>query len=81
MRNFHRMLCREIPLWERRMFELLRSRNPLVRQRWPEATGLGGPTGLTALGETLVIELGVTFTYAAAQWPVLPTSWARRLKA
>ena len=71
MRNFHRMVCREIALRERYTFELPGPGGTRwCRQRWPEATGLGGPIGLTVLRETLVIELGVSFMCAAAQWPV-----------
>jgi len=75
------LLCREVGLRERHMFELLGPGDVLPPPALGEGPRLGGPIGLTALRETLLVELGASFIRAAARWPVLMASWARRLEA
>lgn len=74
------LLCREIALRERHLFELLGPGDVLQLPEVAEAPRLGAPIGLTALRETLLIELGTSFIRAAARWPVLLATWARRLE-
>ena len=74
------LLCREIALRERHLFELLGPGDVVQRPEVTAAPRLGGPIGLTALRETFLIELGISFIRAAARWPVLLATWARRLE-
>jgi CRP/FNR family transcriptional regulator, cyclic AMP receptor protein len=74
------LLCREIALCERRMFELLGPGDVLQPPVLTDGPRLGGPTRLTALRETELIELGDSFLPCCARWPVLLTRWARRLE-
>ena len=74
------LLCREIALRERHLFELLGPGDVVQPPEVAGAPRLGGPIGLTALRETVLIELGISFIRASARWPVLLATWARRLE-
>jgi CRP/FNR family transcriptional regulator, cyclic AMP receptor protein len=73
-------MCREIALRERHLFELLGPGDVLQPPVVGDGPRLSGPIGLSALRETLLIELGISFICAGARWPVLLARWARRLE-
>jgi CRP-like cAMP-binding protein len=75
------MLCREVPMRDRQMFELL-GQGDVVHL--PAVTGrprLGGDVVFTAITEATVALLDAPFIRAAARWPGLLSDIHRRVEA
>jgi CRP/FNR family transcriptional regulator, cyclic AMP receptor protein len=75
------LLCREVGLRDRYMFELLGPGNVLQLPLLADGPRLGGPVRLTAAVDTELVALGESFARAAARWPSLLTEVLRRLEA
>lgn len=75
------LLCREVALRDRYMFELLGPRDVLQLPVLGERPRLGGPVRLTTAVDTVVVTLGKSFARASARWPALLATVLRRLEA
>jgi len=75
------MVCREVALGERHMFELLGPRDVVAMPVPGETRGLGASVGLTAAVDTVVLALGESFVRAAVRWPCLLEALLGRLEA
>jgi CRP/FNR family transcriptional regulator, cyclic AMP receptor protein len=75
------LLCREVALRDRCMFELLGPGDVLQLPVVTERPRLGGPVRLTAAAATTLVALGESFARAAVRWPSLLAAIHRRLEA
>jgi CRP/FNR family transcriptional regulator, cyclic AMP receptor protein len=75
------LLCREVALRDRYMFELLGPADVLQPPVVGGRPRLGGAITLTAAADTTLIVLGKSFIQAAGRWPALLTTVGRRLEA
>jgi CRP/FNR family transcriptional regulator, cyclic AMP receptor protein len=75
------LLCREVPLGDRYMFELLGPGDVLQMPAVGGSPRLGGSIRLTAATDTLLVTLGRSYIRAAGRWPSLMASCLRRIEA
>lgn len=75
------MLCREVGLRDRCMFELLGPGDVLQMPLLAGRPRLAGPVRLTAAVDTELVALGESFAQAVARWPGLLAAVLRRLEA
>jgi len=74
------MVCREVALGERHMFELLGPGDVIAPPGLGEPRRLGGSVALTAAVDTIAVGLGESFLRAAVRWPCLLDAVLGRLE-
>jgi CRP/FNR family transcriptional regulator, cyclic AMP receptor protein len=76
------LVCREVGLRDRYMFELLGPGDVLLAPvAAPDRPRVGGPVRLTTAVDTALVALGDSFARAAGRWPSLLAAVHRRLEA
>jgi CRP-like cAMP-binding protein len=75
------VVCQEVALRERHMFEFLGPGDVVQAPVVPARPRLGGPVMSTAAVDTTVLALGESFIRAAARWPSLLVAVHERLEA
>ncbi len=74
------LLCREVSLRDRYLFELLGPGDVLALPIVVDRPRLGGQIKITAVNKTKAVLLGESFIRAAGRWPSLLTAVHRRLE-